>query len=65
MIDPLIEVSEETRKFFPLENDLILMTIEFLNPEEAPSPASSFGNLAILPPREENPCYCGTNWKSD
>ena len=26
------------------------MTIEFLNPEEAPSPAASYSNLAILPP---------------
>ena len=26
------------------------MTIEFLNPEEAPAPAASYSNLAILPP---------------
>ena len=26
------------------------MTIEFLNPEEAPAPAGSYSNLAILPP---------------
>ena len=26
------------------------MTIEFLNPEEAPAPEGSYSNLAILPP---------------
>ena len=41
---------EETSTFFPLENDLIHMTIEFLNSEGAPAPAGSYSNLAILPP---------------
>ena len=45
-----LDEKEETSTFFPLENDLILMTIEFLNPEEAPAPAGSYSNLAILPP---------------
>ena len=45
-----MDEKEETSTFFPLENDLILMTIEFLNPEEAPAPAASYSNLAILPP---------------
>ena len=45
-----MDEKEETSTFFQLENDLILMTIEFLNPEEAPAPAGSYSNLAILPP---------------
>ena len=45
-----LDEKEKTGTFFPLENDLILMTIEFLNPEEAPAPAASYSNLAILPP---------------
>ena len=36
-----LDEKEETSTFFSLENDWILMTIEFLNPEEAPAPAAS------------------------
>ena len=36
-----MDEKEKTGTFFPLENDLILITIEFLNPEEAPAPAAS------------------------
>ena len=45
-----LDEKEETSTFFPLKNDLILMKIEFLNPEEAPAPAGSYSNLAILAP---------------
>ena len=45
-----LDEKEETSTFFQLENDLILMTIEFLNPEGAPAPAGSYSNLAIIPP---------------
>ena len=45
-----LDEKEETSTFFQLENDSILMAIQFLNPEEAPAPAASYSNLAILPP---------------